>query len=106
MNVTFILRDFDDSFFNGFGSQIKGLLNMSDAEKFKHLNKLVQDGLVTVKIGTGQFNDRVELNSIMRGDVRFDFSLSPRRGYKLATFSISKTTVDPPNNYRSSSNAA
>jgi hypothetical protein len=45
---------------------------------------------ITMKIGSGQFRDAVELNSMLRNPCRFEFKLEPRRGYKLITFEITK----------------
>lgn len=90
MRVTFILRDLSDDFFNGRGDSMTGLLNMSDDEKFNHLKKLATDhpSLWPMKIGNGSFRDRVELNQILRGSPPISFTLSPRKGYKIALFDI------------------
>ena len=64
-------------------------LNKVDAEKFAYLNKVRHDMGFTQKIGSGQFRDAVELNARMRTNPAFEFSLEPRKGYKLATFLIS-----------------
>lgn len=92
IKVTFTLKDLTDAFYEGHGESIKGLNNMSDAEKFKYLHdKAMGDmrGSIKIKIGRGSFADRVELNSILRGNPSFEYSLAPRKGYKLATFLIS-----------------
>lgn len=86
MKVTFILKNLSDSFYNGFGKSIQGLLNMSDTEKYIYLNKVRHDLNITLKIGTGQFRDVVLLNQIVRSNPTVTFNLEPRRGYKLATF--------------------
>lgn len=92
IKVTFHLKDLSDEFYNGFGESIKGLMRMTDEEKFKYLNKTYQQKALKVKmkIGTGQFKDAVDLNSMLRGPCKFDFKLEPRVGYKLVTFYISK----------------
>ncbi|MCP3024977.1 hypothetical protein [Cupriavidus basilensis] len=90
MKVTFILKGVTDTFYEGRGDAIVGLLNMSDAEKFAYLNKARHDFGFSMKIGTGQFRDAVELNQILREAPAFTFTLEPRRGYKLATFQITK----------------
>lgn len=87
MKVTFIIRDVTDQFFTGFGEQIIGLLNMVDMDKFNHLNK--NRSRFPMKIGSGQFRDAVDLNSLLKKNPYVEFSLEPRRGYKLATFKFS-----------------
>ena len=90
MRVTFILRDLSDDFFNGRGDHMPGLLSMSDAEKFSHLHHLSvrHPSIWPMKIGSGAFRDRVELNQILRGSPSVSFTLSPRKGYKIALFDI------------------
>jgi hypothetical protein len=89
MKVTFILKDLSDDFFEGFGTSIKGLNNMADAEKFAYLTK-AHRGLpkCSMKIGSGMFRDTVDLNRLMRGPCSFRFTLEPRKGYQLATFEV------------------
>jgi len=89
IKVTVIIKDVTDAFFEGMGDSIIGLLNMTDADKFTHLSK--QSECFTMKIGSGSFRDRVELNSMIKGPHAITFNLEPRRGYKLATFTFSKT---------------
>ena len=88
MKTTVILKDFSDDFYDGVGESIKGLLNMTDEEKFAYLNKLGHQKMVTVKIGNGSFRDRADLNGMLRSPCKYTFKLEPRRGYKLATFDI------------------
>jgi hypothetical protein len=94
MKVTFILKDFSDDFYNGFGTSelgSVGLLNMTNEEKYKTLENLsfcIKN--VKMKIGLDRFSDRVELNSIQRGKCNYDFKIEPRRGYKLVTFEVTK----------------
>ena len=90
MKTTVILKDFTDDFYNGVGESIKGLLNMTDEEKFAYLTNLGHQKRVSVKIGDGSFRDRVELNGMLRSPCKYTFKLEPRRGYKLATFDIVK----------------
>lgn len=87
MKVTVILKDFTEQFFTGFG-EIVGFLNRPDSEKFELCRKLHNEKRVSMKIGTGQFRDAVELNQIRRNKHEVAFKLEPRRGYKLATFDI------------------
>jgi hypothetical protein len=88
IKVTVIIKDVTDAFFEGMGDSIAGLLNMTDSDKFTHLNK--QQARFPMKIGNGSFGDRVELNSMTKGPHTITFKLEPRRGYKLATFTFSK----------------
>lgn len=93
MQVTFILRNLSDSFYSGLGESIVGLDNMDNQSKFNTLARDAKGDLkhcVSMKIGTGQFRDRVELNQLLRGPVSIDYKIEPRRGYMLATFTISK----------------
>ena len=88
MKVTFIIKNMSEAFYNGNGESITGLLKMTDADKFTYLNKSRHDHGFTMKIGTGQFRDQVELNQLLRTNPPVAFKLEPRRGYKLATFEI------------------
>ena len=89
MKVTFILKDLTETFYNGNGSSIVGLLNQSDKDKFSYLTSSnAKDLSITCKIGNGWFQERVELNQLIRNNPNYSFKLEPRRGYKLATFEI------------------
>lgn len=93
--VTFILKDFGDDFYTGWGTPefgSVGLLNMTNEEKFKKLESLsfAIKTDVKMKIGSGSFSDVVELNSIQRGGCNYNFKIEPRRGYKLVTFEVTK----------------
>lgn len=90
IKVTVIIKDVTDAFFEGMGDSIIGLLNMTDADKFTYLNK--QLARFPMKISSGSFRDRVELNSMIKKSHTITFKLEPRRGYKLATFTFSTTT--------------
>jgi hypothetical protein len=90
MKVTVILKDFTEIFYEGFGESIKGLNQMDNMEKFQYCKKLHGDKRATMKIATGQFRDAVEFNSMMRDPVKIEFKIEPRKGYKLATFEITK----------------
>ena len=89
IKVTVIIKDVTDAFFVGMGESIVGLLNMTDADKFTNLNKQLER--FPMKIGSGSFRDRVELNSMIKRPHTITFKLEPRRGYKLATFTFSAT---------------
>ena len=89
MKITVILKDFTEQFYTGTeGGSIVGLLNISDADKFEKLCKMAGEQRVTMKIGTGQFREAVELNVMRRGPIDITFKLELRKGYKLATFEI------------------
>lgn len=63
-------------------------------EKYSILDRLSKNlpDSVKIKIGSGQFRDKVDLNSAIRNGGEFSyFELSPRRGYHVATFLIDPT---------------
>lgn len=88
MKVTFTLRNITES---GYA----GLAAMSDDERFKKLTDWAFGDLrhcVSVKYGASNaFRDRVEVNGLMKRPHRIEYSLSPRRGYNLATFEITQS---------------
>ena len=88
IKATVIIKDVSEVFFDGNGSSIIGLLNMTDADKFKYLQNHSLG--FPVKIGNGSFRERVYLNSMIKGSHTISFKIDPRRGYKLATFTFSK----------------
>jgi hypothetical protein len=85
MKITATLHDLTDNFY-------AELASMAPREIFSYLNKLKNDlpHCVKIKIGNGQFRDAVELNSMTRGPCAYAYKLEPRKGYKLATFEVSK----------------
>ena len=90
MKVTAIIKNVSDTFFSGFGESIQGLDNMTDIEKLNYLmNKGVSNPeIVSTKVGSGMFRDRVALNQLRRGHFELTYKLESRRGYKLATFEL------------------
>jgi len=91
MKATAILRNFSDTFWNGAEHfPIPGFLTQSPKEQWARVQDLRRDGLATLKIETGQFRDQVELNQILRGEHTIACTVEPRRGYKLATFTIER----------------
>ena len=90
MKITAIIKDVNESFFNGFGDSIKGLNNMNDKEKFDYLLNLgvSTPNIVTTKVGSNMFKDKVELNQLRRKDFKLNYKLENRKGYKLATFEV------------------
>ena len=88
MRVTVILKDITDVFFKGNESgSIPGLNSKTDEEKLRYLSK--DPARFPIKIGSGQFRDRVELNQMLRAPVNVTFELAPRKGYWLAVFEVS-----------------
>ena len=90
MKVTCIMQDFTDEFYTGHGDSIIGFNTLTNAEKFDKCKRLSADKRIKMKIESGQFRDAVELNAMMRSPCNIEFKIEPRRGYKLATFEISK----------------
>ena len=66
------------------------------------MRELAAEKRVSLKIGSGQFRDAVELNQILRGCCSVAFKLEPRRGYMLATFDIAPATNPDNADYYSS----
>jgi len=90
MKITAIIKDVSDTFFLEHGDSIKGLNNMDDKEKFSYLLNLGVSipSMVTTKVGSGMFRDKVELNQLRRKDFSLSYKLENRKGYKLATFEV------------------
>jgi len=95
VKVTFTLTDLSDAFYEGRGEDIKGLNNMTDEEKFNYLKKKAGERYpgIRIKIGTGQFRQAVDLNMMIRKPCDYKYKLSPRVGYKLATFVVSPAST-------------
>lgn len=88
MRVTFILKNLTEKAYEEIGA-------MADSERYTFLTKWAFGDMrhcVSVKYGTSNaFRDRVEANGILRGgNAKFQYKIEPRKGYKLATFEISK----------------
>ncbi|KQB57435.1 MULTISPECIES: hypothetical protein [Acidovorax] len=94
MKVTFILKNLADQFYECNGGSIPGLLQLSDEDKFKKLNKMSLlpecSHNCTMQVERGAFRDQVELNQLLRRSCAFTCKIDPRRGYKLATFEITE----------------
>jgi len=91
MKVTAILRNLSDVFWHGAGHfPTPGFLTQEPKAQWARVQTLCRDGLATLKIETGQLRDQVELNQILRGAHTIACRIEPRRGYKLATFTIEK----------------
>ena len=93
MKVTVIMKDFSDAFYSGRPSEtmpIPSFTAMSAHDKWAKCKQLAADRRVTMKIMTGQFSDAVDLNHMLKSPVDIEFTIEPRRGYKLATFHIEK----------------
>ena len=84
MKITATLHNLTDSFYAEFAA-------LPAADQFAKLNKLRHDlpHCIKLKIGTGQFRDAVDLNSLLKQSHTFTAKLEPRKGYKLATFEVS-----------------
>jgi hypothetical protein len=95
MKATFILKDLSDVFYNGNSGSIAGLNSYSDADKFTYLCKRAAEGALSIStnIGNGSFRDKVDLNSMLKGQFTVSYKLEPRRGYKLATFEINASKL-------------
>lgn len=86
MHVTFMLHNLTDDFYNRF-------LPVESRARFDYLAKKSAGDLrrcVQMKIGSGQFRDRVDVNAMLRSPtVRFEGGeVLPRRGYKLIAFDV------------------
>lgn len=85
MKATFIVRDLTDAY-------IDSIKSMEAIEAFHLLDKHAHGDLkrnVSEKLGNGSFRDRVDLNSILKRDVvQARFSIAPRKGYLLFTFTF------------------
>lgn len=98
MKVTFILENKSECYFKGNAERLPeghvmrvvGLDNLpSNAARFAQLQKDTNNGFAKMKVGSGAFRDRVELNQILRKSPEPSYKLEPRKGYKLATFNFS-----------------
>ena len=90
MKITAIIKNVNEQFFNGFGDSIQGLNNMDDKEKFNYLMNMgvSSPSMVTTKVGSGMFKDKVELNQLRSKDFTLNYKLENRKGYKLAIFEL------------------
>lgn len=87
MNVTFVIRNLTES-------TLLELQEMESRQAYERLHKWAYGDLrhcVTVKIGSNNsFSDRVSANSLLKANCAMTFKIEPRKGYKLATFTLSK----------------
>ncbi len=85
MRVTFIVKNLTDEY-------VDSIKRMEAIPAFRTLDAQSRGDLrhcVSEKIGNGSFRDRVDLNSILKGDtVQAWYTISPRKGYLLFTFTI------------------
>ena len=90
MNVTFIIRNLTET-------TLQELQGMESRAAFDRLNKWALGDLqhcVSVKFGpSNAFRDRVEANYLLKAGCSMAFKIEPRKGYKLATFTLSMVTV-------------
>jgi hypothetical protein len=88
MKTTFTIKNLTET-------TLTELSTMAPRDAYAKLSKWAWGDLkhcVSVKYGSGAFRDRVEWNGAMRrvetGETPLMFKLEPRRGYKLATFTL------------------
>jgi len=83
MKITAILYNLTDAF-------CAELAELEPRAAYDRLNKLRHDlpHCIKLKIGNGSFRDAVDLNSLMKREHTFTVKIEPRRGYKLATFTV------------------
>jgi hypothetical protein len=74
---------------------LDGIDTMTDAEKFEHLRTKAGDLGISMKVGGGQFRDRVELNALLRDPHTVAYRLLPRRGYRIAEFVVQRQPHHP-----------
>lgn len=93
MRVTLIIKNVSEAFLGGIPGLSKGLNHMSDSEKFAYLSKNARDFGVTMRIGSGQFRDAVDLNALLRSPHAITYALLPRRGYRIVEFIVTAKAV-------------
>ena len=84
MQATFILKDLTDE-------TLANIAAMPAREAHDKLTKWAFGDLrhcVSVKYGRGSFGCRVEWNGLLKRDKPMTFSIGPRKGYKLLTFTM------------------
>ena len=87
MRATVILKDKSDIFWNGSEHFPEpGFMTQAPADQWKRCVELCRQALATLKVGSGQFRDQVELNQLLRQPHTVTCTVEPRRGYKLAVF--------------------
>lgn len=88
MEVKFIVKNMTDQFYSGFGDFV-GFNNLSDFDKYGKLKTLSADLPKNIKQKECQFNKMLELNILIKsGLFNCKHSVSPRRGYKVHTFTF------------------
>lgn len=84
MQTTFIVKDLPDD-------MLGGVMAMNPREAHDKLTKWALGDLkhcVSVKYGRGSFGCRVDWNGLLKRDKPMTFSIGPRKGYKLITFTM------------------
>ncbi len=89
MKITFILKNASERFMQ----DIQGRLDADTLLAYKYLNekslKSEYKHLISQKIGTGSFRDRVDWNRLLRQYLpTLEAKIESRKGYKLLTFSV------------------
>jgi hypothetical protein len=91
MNIKFIVKNMSEQFYTGFSDMVTGFNNLSDYDKYEKLKTLSKDLPKNIKQEDNQFNFMVELNMLIKsGHYTLAHSVSPRRGYKVHTFTFNK----------------
>ena len=85
MDITYILKDKSEEY-------LAKIMAMPANEAHIYLNNEANSAYaynIKQKVGNGSFRDKVEVNQLMRkANVQLAFSIAPRKGYKLITFTI------------------
>ena len=84
MKVTFTIQDMADTFYDRL---------TTPEEAYKILSGYAKGDLkhkIKMRIGTGTMQDSIDFNMMMRKNVTMDFKIEPRKGYKLATFEVTR----------------
>ena len=88
MKITFILKNISERFMQ----DIQGRLDADTLLAYKYLNEKAllaeYKHLISQKIGTGSFRDRVDWNRLLRQSPTLEAKIESIKGYKLLTFSV------------------
>jgi len=89
MQVTAILKNLSEVFYNGNGGSIDSFLTKSPREQFEYCNSSQgRDLSITMKFGRGSFGEQVDFNRMWKSGQPMTSKIEPRKGYKLVTFTI------------------
>ena len=94
MQVTAILKNLSEAFYNGHGTSIESFLAKSAREQFDYCNgSQGRDLGITLKFGRGSFGERVDFNRDWKTGKPMTSKIEPRKGYKLVTFTMFISSV-------------